>query len=542
MSRKNRKNRARMPTENTGAASIARKSIKNTGYSTGAASYSKPGLISWTPIRSSPQSDIDANSNALRGRSADQVMNNPIAASAINTSRTNVIGAGLRLSPKPRFDILGISADEAKVWSRKTKLEFHIWAGSKLCDIMRKNNFYDLQDIAYQSYMIDGDSFVLLQYRSPVPGMKYSLRLRGVEASRVCNPGTTSLAMAINPLTVTVRNPDNGNRIINGVEVDNDGAVVAYWICSRYPYDPANMESIPTWSRVEAFGAKSGAPNILQICHDVRFEQYRGVPELAPVLEVLKQISRYTDAELTSAIIKSFFSLFFMEKYASDSDEFPLPEAFSQDEKVTLDPNAFEIGSGTMNVLPPGFDVKTIDGSRQLSTYEPFVKQLVQQLGAALEIPQEVVMKSFNSSYSASRAALLQAWAAFKMRRTWFTRDFTQPAYEAWLTEAVAIGRIEAPGFFTDDLIRAAWCNADWYGPVMGVLDPVKDAQGGALRVQYGFSTRERETAEMSGMDWNENIEQNALDLKKMDELGIPVLTAVIGKQDKSQPEGGQPE
>ena len=539
MSRKNRKNRARMPTQTTGTASISRK-ITNTGYSTGAASYSKPGLTAWTPIRSSPQSDIDVNLNTLRGRSADSVMNNPIAASAINASRTNVVGAGLRLSPKPKFDILGITADQSQEWSRKTKLEFDLWASSKFCDITKKNNFYDLQDIAYQCYMIDGDSFVSFQYRKPIPGMTYGLRLRVIEASRVCNPGVQSLVGTINPWMVTVYNPDNGNRIINGVEVDYDGAVIAYWVCSRYPYDPSNTQEIPIWTRVEAYGKKTGAPNILQISHDTRPEQYRGVPELAPVLEILKQVSRYTEAELTSAIIKSFFSVFFKEQHASNSSSFPMPEAYSTEEKVSLDPNAFELGSGTLNVLPPGFDVTSVDASRTLSTYEPFVKQLIQQTGAALDIPAEVLMKSFNSSYTASRAALLQAWAAFKMRRTWFSRDFNQPTYEAWLTEAVAIGRIEAPGYFEDPLIRAAWCSAEWYGPVMGVLDPVKEVQGSALRVQYGYSTREREAAEISGMDWAENIERNALELKKMKELGIPVSTATVGKQDKSQPEGGE--
>jgi lambda family phage portal protein len=541
MSRKSRKNKARMPTKPTGSAKISRK-VTNTGYSAGAASYSKPGLTAWTPIRSSPQSDIDVNLGTLRARSADSVMNNPIAASAINTSRTNVIGAGLRLSPKPKFDILGITADEAQQWSRKTKLEFDLWASSKFSDITKKNNFYDLQDIAYQCYMIDGDSFVIFQYRKPISGMNYSLRLRVIEASRVCNPGVQSLIGAINPWMVIEYNPDNGNRIINGVEVDSDGAVVAYWVCSRYPYDPTNTQEIPTWSRVEAFGRKTGAPNILQISHDTRPEQYRGVPELAPVLEILKQVSRYTEAELTSAIIKSFFSLFFKEEYASTSGTFQIPEAYNPEDKVSLDPNAFELGSGTLNVLPAGFDVTAIDASRTLSTYEPFVKQLTQQMGAALDIPAEVLMKAFNSSYTASRAALLQAWAAFKMRRMWFSRDFNQPSYEAWLTEAVAIGRIDAPGFFDDPLIKAAWCSAEWYGPVMGVLDPVKEVQGSALRVQYGYSTREREAAEITGMDWDENIERNALELKKMKDLGIPVTSATVGKQDQSQTEGGQPE
>jgi lambda family phage portal protein len=316
-----------------------------------------------------------------------------------------------------------------------------------------------------------------------------------------------------------------------------DGAVVAYWICNRYPYDPTNMTQLPVWQRVEAFGSLTGQPNILQISHDERPEQYRGIPYLAPVIEVIKQVGRYTEAELTSAIIKSFFSLFFKEQTATTSGGFPLQSTVPTGERVTLDPNDFELGPASLNVLPPGYDVTSVDAQRSLSTFEPFTKELIKQIGASLEQPYEVLMKAFNSSYTASRAALLQAWATFKTRRVWFSRDFCQPAYEAWLAEAIAIGRIEAQGFFDDPLIKKAWCNAEWYGPVMGVLDPVKEVQGAALRVQYGFSTREKEAAEMTGTSWDDNVERLATEQTTMDRLGIPIATAIVAKTDQPQDE-----
>jgi lambda family phage portal protein len=540
MSRKKRKQQlARMPTTSPikqSGTNITRKFV-NTGYSESGASHRKGSLAGWNPVRSSPQSDFDVNLNTLHARSADLVMSAPMATSAINTSRTNVIGAGLRLSPKPKYKILGITSEEADDWAKTTKEEFDLWASSKHCDLFKKNNWYDMQDIAYLCYMIDGDSFAAFKYREPVPDMPYSLRIQLFEASRVCNPGVQSLVGSISPWMVRVRNPDNGNLIINGVEIDNDGAVVAYHICNRFPYDPTNMTDLPQWQRVEAFGLLTGQPNILQISHDERPEQYRGVPYLAPVLEVAKQVGRYTEAELMAAIIKSYFSLFIKEQYTGNGT-FPFAESFRPPhERVKLNPDDFELGSGTLNVLPPGYDVTAMDAGRNLSTYEPFTKELIKQFGAAIEQPYEMLMKSFNSSYSASRAALLQGWAAYKTRRTWFSRDFTQPSYEAWLTEAVAIGRVQAPGFFTDPLLKKAWCNAEWYGPVMGILDPVKEVQGAALRIQYGISTHEKEAAEMTGTSFDENIERLAIEQAAMEKAGIPIVTAVIPKSDESQPD-----
>ena len=44
-----------------------------------------------------------------------------------------------------------------------------------------------------------------------------------------------------------------------------------------------------------------------------------------------------------------------------------------------------------------------------------------------------------------------------------------------------------------DPVITKAWSGADWFGPVMGLLDPVKEVNGAALRIKYGLSTGERE-------------------------------------------------
>ena len=78
------------------------KRVANTGYSEGGASYVKKSLKGMTGVSDSPQLDIDANLWTLRNRSRELYMTSPIAASAIKTSRTNVVGAGLHL--KSRVD------------------------------------------------------------------------------------------------------------------------------------------------------------------------------------------------------------------------------------------------------------------------------------------------------------------------------------------------------------------------------------------------------------------------------------------------------
>lgn len=87
-------------------------------------------------------------------------------------------------------------------------------------------------------------------------------------------------------------------------------------------------------------------------------------------------------------------------------------------------------------------------------------------------------------------------------------KTFANPVYEAWLAEAVAIGRIKAPGFFIDPKIRRAYSGSEWTGPSQGQLDPVKEITAEVLAVQHGFSTHEQSTARLNGGNWQNNIEK----------------------------------
>ena len=92
------------------------------------------------------------------------------------------------------------------------------------------------------------------------------------------------------------------------------------------------------------------------------------MPYIAPAIEVLKQVSRYTSAELTAAIVKSYFTLFFTSGTGSTNNIGDvLASTYGPHERVAPeDLDGIEVGAGTLNLLPEGIDVKAIDGSRNL--------------------------------------------------------------------------------------------------------------------------------------------------------------------------------
>lgn len=482
--------------------------VMNSGYDESGASRKKKSMRGWNAESKNAFEDIDMNLDLLRQRSRSLFMNAPIATSAIKTTRTNVVGAGLRLKSRIDFSVLGMTQEVADTWEKKVEQEFNLWAESKFCDTTGLNNFYELQQVAMMAWLLNGDSFAAIRHTDPKWYMPYGLKLQLIESDRVCNPQSGVGYVDANAKA------QNGNMLLNGVEVNGFGQVMAYHICNS---NPRSRQLKKEWNRVVAIGEKTGLPNILHVMEAERPEQYRGVPYLAPVIESLKQLTRYTEAELMAAVINGFFTVFIKTDSPEDTDEDFA--GVNQESQVGGETPDYRLGPGQINLLAPGESIEIADAKRPNVNFDGFVSSMCKYIGAALEIPYEVLIKSFTASYSASRAALLESWKAFKMRRNWFASDFCQPVYEIWLSEAVAIGRVKAPGFFIDPMIRKAYCRAEWNGPAPGQLDPVKEVNAAAKRIELGVSTREREAIEINGSDFDRNVEQLVLETKKMNEL-----------------------
>lgn len=472
--------------------------VINSGYDESGASRTKNSMKGWLASSKSPQEDIDKNLSLLRQRSRSLYMSAPLAVSAIKTNRTNIIGPGLRPKPKIDFEKLKMTVDEAEIWEKEVEKEFALWAESKFCDITGVNNFYEIQQLVCMNWLLNGDACTLIDYETKKNNyMPYSLRIHLIESDRICNPGTTGREVDL------LKKAENGNRIYNGVEIDSKGSVKAYHICNTYPGSNLNIKK--EWSRVEAYGSKTGAPNVLMIFEAERPEQYRGIPYLAPVIESLKQLTRYAEAELMAAVLNGIFAVFI--KTTSPTGEIPFGGVISDDDRVSSDPNDYELGAGIINVLNPNESLDVVDAKRPNINFDGFVSSMAKYIGAALEVPVEILIKAFNSNYSASRAALLEFFKAVKMKRAWLVNDFCRPVYELWLTEAVAKGRINAPGFFLDPAVKKAWCGCVWNGPAQGQIDPVKEITAAQKRVELGISTREIESIEM-GNDFMINATQ----------------------------------
>ena len=473
----------------------------------------------WRPKQTSVNEELSYDLPDLRTRSRDLARNVPIATGAINTVVTSVVGDGLVLQSQIDQEALGLTPDQAESWQRQAEREFAIWA--RRPDFTSRLNFDELQELVFRAVLESGDIFVARRRRKDRQDT-YGLKLQLIEADRVSNEN----------------NGSNSSTLVDGIELDTDGVPVAYHISSRHP-DDVGRGVKREWRRFEAGSSLTGQPQILHLYKQLRPDQARGIPYLSPVVEAIKQLGDYAEAEVRAAVISAMFTVFVKPGMVSDDGD---ADFVGTTEGV--DPNSeIALGNGAIVDLGPNEDVVFADPKRPNTAFDGFVTAMSRHIGVALELPYEMLLKSFTASYSASRAALEMAWQMFRTRRSWLAWKFCQPVYEWVITEAVASGRLSAPGYFDDPIIREAWLGSDWIGPSRIQLDPGKEAAADLIDLGMGVTTRQQIIMERKGGSFEQKHQQLVREQRMRDADGlITPGSASEALQPPASRQGGQPD
>lgn len=458
-------------------------------------------MASWIPGISSPRRALPSRERAmLVARSRDAMRNHLIARAAIMRCRTNVVGTGLVCRAQVDPEALGISEDAAEQLNSQLDRIWSLYADDpRECDAEATLNHYQLQALVLVSAMVGGDVFVATP-DDERDGCLFSTRLQLIESERVSNPG---LSM-------------DSAHLVEGIEFDRLGAPVRYHICNGYPgeHEPGQQAA---WQALEVFGAVTGRRRVLHVMSDKdRPGQKRGAPYLAPVLEPLQKLERYSSAELMAAVISAMFTVFIEKTESFDDGKMTLAALSQEGDGYSTDDDGGNIalGEGAIVDLGKGEKASIANPARPNAQFDPFFVAVVKEIGAALELPFEELLLHYNSSYSAARAAMLQAWRFYTLRRWWLTCDFCQPSRELIIDEAVARGMISLPGY-ADPAKRRAYCQALWIGPARGAIDELKEANAAGKRIDIGISNETLETAAMTGEPWQMVYRQRVREVKQ---------------------------
>lgn len=450
------------------------------------ASRDRRSLRDWAPTSASADEELSWDLPTLRARARDLHRNDTFAGALIETKVTNVVGAGLTPIPDPDGDVLALDDQQIDQLSDAIEAEWRLFSGVE-CDWERVSSLGQLIAIAYRGARVAGDSLIVLRHKERA-GSPYALKLQLIEAERLSNPDGAA----------------DSDRMSGGVERNDDGEVIAYHVSAHHPMS-MRVSRDQDWIKIPAFDV-DGQPLALHLMDKQRPAQSRGIPDLASIMEPLKVGGRYTEAEMQATLISALFTGFIISEdgnggiAASDDDDGADRQGL-RDTGVTM-------GNGALLELGPGDDIKFADPTRPNSNFEAFMRWVYTTAAARAHLPIELVLMRFDSSYTAARAAVNEAWRYFHAERAWIVRDLLQPLWLIWWNEAIARRRLRVAGYWRSPAVRSAVTAAKWIGPARGQVDDRAEMQGVIARVDQGITTLEEETAAITGTSWRGKVKR----------------------------------
>lgn len=447
----------------------------------------------------------------LVSHSRQLAISNPAASAAIDRYVGGVVGSGVLYSPPKTTALL---PPEYSFLMEFVSTRFSM--ASRECTLDRQGllDFGQMQTLAIENMMLSGDiAFV----RKPD---EYSWT--AIESDRIISPYymCEKTRSAIVDGVFNLINKENGNRIVDGVELDNDGRMVALWILKEAIERPwaACADQI---ERIPIEDPDTGLPLCLFVFMPKRPAQYRGVPLLSPVIEQLFLQSAYIQSEGNAAALQASLYGFItsqkpvndetapelksrMDEYVpviDEDDEYgegdggvgnedkPTPDfkvAYNgQEARENLyQPQAKPITSGRFMHLADGEDIRFLQSTHPNSNFGSYMDATTELISSAVGLPAEVLKLSFNSSYSASRAAIIQAGQKYAQVRTHFISRFVRPVFEVFAYETI---KDEVGTDAALYISKALGSEAIWRAPRLAALDPKNELEAYKLAIEMGL-------------------------------------------------------
>ncbi len=491
-----------------------------------ASSYWAPETRDWNAYLSSPDIEGNFSRDVIVARIRDLVRNDGWASGSVTSILDSVVGGMLRPIPKPAWRRLAMMAGStfdrqwADEYSKAAQALWRSWGMDDTghwCDAGRRLTISQLFRLAYRQELVDGDALAHLPW---LPGRvgygkaRYCTAVQLVDADRLSNPH-----LAI----------DTINRR-GGIELDAYGAAIAYHIRRAHQGDWFSAADTVIWDRFPR-ETSFGRPVIVHHFVSDRPDQHRAVGGIfTPVLGRMKMLSQFDAVELQAAVVNSIFAAYVetasdplaMQDALSPADQHGRPTDYDGN-PLPMHDGRLRIKDGILPILRPGESIKAVDSKRPSTAYGIFENAVLRNLAAATGQTYEQLSKDWSRvNYSSARAALLEAWKTLHRRRGEFAAGFCAPILSAFLEEAMDLGELPLPRNAPDFAeARGEYSAARWMGPPRGWVDPVKEAQAAVLRMDAGLSTLENECAEQ-GLDWNEVVDQRAIERGRFDQLGLP--------------------
>jgi hypothetical protein len=468
-----------------------------------------------------PLVDYSIEYEALRARSWKAYMDSEVAQTIFKKFTLWVIGSGLKLQAEPNKIILEsekISIDK-QYFNELTEARFSIFCDSKDADYSGMKNLHQISEEAFLNSKIGGDVLVILRYENG------SMTVQLVDGAHVVSP----LGNYENRNETELSHLESN--IKRGVEVDEKGQHVAYWVETGFD----KIERIPArneYGLVTAF---------LVYGMRYRIDNMRGIPLTSAVMQTLAEMDRYKEATIGAAE-ESAKVVYTIEHQAFSDGSNPLVGEFKRARGAAADDIPVDSAGNAIATkvaatthkqtynMPNGASMKSFNSHKELY-FKDFYTTHINLVCSTVGIPPNVAMSLYDGNYSSSRAAIKEWEHTLNVNRKDFYFQFYSHVYAFWLDIEILKDKIQAPGYLAarirgnKSVLNAYRC-ARFVGASVPHIDPLKEVQAARLKLgatgdNMPLSTLEQETESLNMGEADANMEQYAEELAESMRLGI---------------------
>lgn len=405
----------------------------------------------------------------LRDRARHMARNNGWARRAIEAITKHTIGEGIQ--PAPDADLETIQRVK-RIWTE--------WAGKTACDWYGKTTFYGLQELAMRSIAEGGDVLILRRWVMPDQENPLPLKLQVIEGDQLDH----------------TRNGYNEYGYCRlGVQFDNGGRLIGYWI---YEYHPGDSYIFATAIQSKYFPKE----DVLHAFEVLRPGQVRGLPFGVSAFMKQSDFSDYEDAQLVKQKVAACFAAFVLgsEDMGMDDDEKAIER---------LQPGIIEHLGNAESVEfanPPS-----------VTDYDAYAGRILQGVAAAYGITYEMLTMDYSKvNFTSGRMAKIDVTANFKSwQYNMIVPQICAPVWDWFIKACIIKGEL------------AEYIPADWTAPRIQQLDPVRETEAQVKRIQSGLATISETLREM-GREPEEFFKEYKQDMDRLQELGITIESVAM--------------
>lgn len=435
--------------------------------------------------------------DSLRAWARKLVRDNSYAWGVVDTIVSSVVGCGI--TAQSMLETEAGSDLEDVNWARDS-----VWMDwCECCDVNGQYTFSELQRMAQREIVEAGE--VLIHFVSTGKSKEYRgisrpvpLALELIEADRLASDQDT-YAIA----------RDGQKRITRGVEIDDLGKPVAYYIYEQHPNGPyATFNRIPR--RVEA-------SEVLHLFRRDRIGQSRGASWFAPVMSWLRDLGVYVDNELQASAVAACFGV----AIKTETDAGGLLGG-TGDETQNDDGNTFEYLEPAMVArLRPGESIESINPGRPNSASEPWINLMLRGIAVGTGLSYETVARDYSkTNYSSSRTSQLEDRRRFRIWQQYLLTHLCQPVWDRFCEAAALAGHSAFPTMSELLENKRAAAPVEWQTPEWEWVDPQNEQAASQASIDAFQSTYQSELGQQ-GKNYRKVFYQAAKERKLMRELGL---------------------